>query len=156
MRRAAWMSAIAIAWIGWSVARADGPEQEHAFSVAGPLSPDATVELGGRAGPVVIEEALVQNAPGEEDVAGAREGKRARPRPMLVVTNAGPNEARLALELRLEDEREQVLMTCAFQAKVAPGWNELVGKVCRLEEMELLDWPRVKVVRVAGTVRTRP
>jgi hypothetical protein len=151
-----------VARIGWvlsvcvgllAASRASGADAEHRVDLTGQLSPRGVAALDGRAGAFVFRQVLLRNMPREDELQKAKAHHRARPRPQLVVTYLGTGEAEFQLELRLEDDQGNSLLSCTFKGDQDPGRNEIVSRVCSNEEMPLLDWPRVRVVRVVGTVR---
>jgi HEAT repeat protein len=142
---------LAFSVVAPGLARADG--QELPFDVSGSLRAQTIAELEGTAGPVTLGQVILQNIPTEEDVKNASPRERTRVKAVLVVGNTGRRTATLTFQLKLEDEAGAVLMTCAYQAWVKPGANELVHQACNRENLLLRDWPRVQVVRVVGKVQ---
>ncbi len=136
--------------------RADDGEEEYPISASDTIRDGVLADLDGAAGPVIFGQVLLDNVPTALEVRRAGPQSRARPRPTLVVSNSGSTSARVSLDVQFEDDAGTVLLSCAFYTNVKPGWNELVDKICVHEDMPLLAWPKVQVIRVAGKVRARP
>jgi hypothetical protein len=134
-------------------ARAGSDEQEYAVDVSGALDERGLADVDAAVGPVTFGQIIVQDAPTARELERAGERERTRPRPVLVISNAGPRAAELALEVRLEDEAGQSFMSCTFKKTLKQSWNELIHHACTSQDMNLKSWPQVRRIRVVGTVR---
>jgi hypothetical protein len=119
-----------------------------------PYTPEGRIDVDGDVGAVHVGQVVFQNLPTENEVREAsRPGDTSRPQPMLVVTNAGPTGAKLEIEVALEDDQGQVLMSTEASALVAKGKTNEVVRAYRLKPtIRTIDWPKLKVVHVVVKV----
>jgi hypothetical protein len=101
------------------------------------------------AGPVHVGQVVFQNLPTEHEIREAEKpGETSRPRPFLVVTSRGAT-AKLEIEIRLEDDQGEVLMSTENTGYAKEGnSNELVNASRLRPGMRTIDWPRLKIVHV--------
>ncbi len=149
------LTVMALLWAGG--ARAQGTSLEFPVDLVAPLDGRAIAELNGAAGPIVLHQVIVQNVPPAEELASATPKDRARPKPLLLFDNVSRSDARITVTVQLEDEAGVVLMSCRIAKSASPAWKEADDEICEhRESLATRDWPRVKFVRVVGTVLRMP
>jgi hypothetical protein len=115
-----------------------------------PYTAQGRLDVDEDLGPVHVGQVVFQNLPTDSEVREAtRANDTSHPYPLLVVTNAGTAAVKLDVEVRLEDDQGQVLVSTEASAQVGKGkTNELV-KAYRLKpNVRTIDWPRLKVVHL--------
>lgn len=155
MQRAFRAGAIAVALgvVGLGGPARAAESTAYAVDLLKDVDADAIVRLDEQIGPVVFHEALLQDHPTAEELREADADDTARPHLILIVDTLAP--AVLDLTLQLEDEAGQVLVSCSGVESMGKEWKDLVEVCRRGPELKTVAWPRVKALRVLGTVKAR-
>jgi len=122
-----------------------------------PFTPEGRLDVDEDAGPVHVGQVVFQNLPTDSEIREASgPGDTSRPQPMLVVSNSGASAATLEVEVTLEDDEGQVLMSTDNHPYVKKDCiNEVVKAYHRKPAMRTIDWPRLTVVHLKVTVVPR-
>ncbi|HYD42271.1 MAG TPA: hypothetical protein VEB43_15700 [Anaeromyxobacter sp.] len=143
-------SVVAIALSGPVAATAE--EKQHQVDIARDVADRGITRIQERVGSVLFQQVLLQNVPTEAELRNADEDDKARPRFALVLGHTGTVWSKLDLKLQLEDEAKGVLFSCSVSKVQGPAWNDVVGDACKGRWMYMREWPKVRTVRLVGTI----
>ncbi len=153
LRAGAFAVALGVMWLGGPV-RAE-ESKAYPVDISANLDEEAIVKLGQQIGPVLLHEVLLQDHPTAEELREADADDTARPTPLLVV-DCSASSTVLDLTIELQDEAGKVVASCSGVKTEGKGeWRDLVELCRKGPELRTADWPRVKVVRIVGTVKAR-
>jgi hypothetical protein len=105
------------------------------------------------AGPVKFTEVRVRNVPGADEIKKA--GDHSRPKPVVAVDNEKGPDAKVRVEVKLEDEEGKSYLSCTRSSSIDSGAHEDHINACWLDAMLSSDWPKVKVFHLIATVTSK-
>jgi hypothetical protein len=127
--------------------------EELTFDQVAPLSSDGRAAVDGDAGPVHFAEIVVNGVPSEDKIRkDTHEWDHAKPRPIVTLSNPSSNDAKVRLDLTLEDDQGNVYMRCSRSAEVDGHTKKDTYSVCVSDVMKTMDWPKVTRVHLVARV----
>jgi hypothetical protein len=128
-------------------------KMEYEFELAVPMAHDGVVPVSLEVGPFTITELRVRNMPSDEEVQDpSKKDDNSHPKPCFTARSQAPWDADFKAKFTLEDDQGNVLMSCNRSKGLSRGETEELS-LCWLASMKTHDWPKVKVLRLAGRVR---
>jgi len=147
-------------WTVLALAATAGAEEKKKYEESGkfqktfamPAEGAERVDVNAAVGPLVVEAMLVQNQPNAKEIEIARANEtddKCRPKIAVLVSNKTPLKMKAELKVTLESADGKVYMSCDRNDGVAPYAESDRTNMCWLESLRLVDWPRVKKIRLS-------
>lgn len=150
------LAVLLLALLPLGAGAADPPAATFQLERTVPLTPNGRLQVDASAGPIQVSQILFRQVPHEKDIPDADPDETCRVHPTLVLTNRAAALALVDATLTLEDEAGKVYMTAGKTSRVNGGAsNEIVDAGMSGQRIRILDWPKVKVVRLVVRVETK-